>query len=118
MLFEWIYAQKMSELARKSERRWDVILPVPSGVEETAEVELPDGFSLKHVPKDARLETEFGTYEKGYAIEGSVLKITRRLVVKAQRVPVEKYARWREWAIAVDRADEGRAILGKGGLEE
>lgn len=118
VLFEWLYAESMSELATSSERKWDVVLPVPSGVEEAIEYELPPGYTVKHLPRSTRLENELGEYVKSYETKGNVLRVTRKLAVKAQRIPVAKYATWREFATAVDRADDEKPVLGKGGLEE
>lgn len=118
VLFQWLYAEKMSEFGTKSERKFDVVLPVPSGVDETIEYVLPEGYNLKHAPADVKVANEFGTYTKSYELKGNVLRVTRRLEVKTQRVPVEKYQAWREFTTAIDRADDEKATLGKGGLEE
>jgi transglutaminase-like putative cysteine protease/tetratricopeptide (TPR) repeat protein len=118
VLFHWLYADKMSEFGAKSERKFDVVLPVPSGVDETIEYALPEGYSLKHAPADVKLDTEFGTYTKTYEVKGNLLRVTRKLEVKVQRVPVEKYQAWRDFTTAIDRADDEKATLGKGGMEE
>jgi tetratricopeptide (TPR) repeat protein len=118
LLFRFIYADRMTDFSTKAERKFDVVLPVPSGVDETIEYVLPEGFALKHAPDDVRLDSEFGTYVKHYEHKGNILRVTRRLEVKVQRIPVAKYQAWREFTTAIDRADDERATIKKGGLEE
>jgi len=118
VLFEWLFVDELSGWATKSERKYDVVLPVPSGTEESIEYTIPEGWSVKNTPPEVSLESEFGTYVKRYELRGNVLAVTRKLVVKTQRIPVEKYQAWRAFANEVDRADEERAILGKGGPEQ
>ncbi len=116
--FEFIYAEHVSDFAAKAERRYDVVLPVPSGVEATIEYALPEGFTLKTTPAETKIDSEFGTYVKRYEVSGKSLRVTRRLSVNAQRIPVAKYQAWRKFANEIDRADDDRAVLGKGGPQE
>ncbi len=73
---------------------------------------------MRHVPPEVALENEFGTYRKTYEIEGRVLNVRRKLILRAQRIPVDKYAAFREFTNQVDRADEAMAVLSKEGAEE
>jgi tetratricopeptide (TPR) repeat protein len=115
VLFERLYTEKMGDLATKSERKHDVVLSVPSGVEETIEYTLPEDQTLNHTPPGTEIDGEFGTYVKRYELNGRTLKVTRRLSVKAQRIPVSKYEEWRAFTNKIDRAEEERATMNKGG---
>jgi tetratricopeptide (TPR) repeat protein len=118
VLFQWLFVEELSSWAAKSERKYDVVLPVPSGYEETIEYALPEGFTLKSTPPEAKVEGEFGTFVKRYEAQGRTLKVTRSLVLRAQRIPVARYQEWRAFANEVDRADDERAVLSKGGPEQ
>lgn len=116
-LFDLLYArgQRLSALTADAERTTDLVLPLPAGVEETVTYELPEGTSIKSLPKDVELETPFGRYTRRYTRnpDGS-LSVERSMAVDKRRITPAEYGELREFLGEVERAEADRPVLGEG----
>jgi tetratricopeptide (TPR) repeat protein/transglutaminase-like putative cysteine protease len=119
-LFDQLYlhGQKISNFAAKEARDFDVVLEVPSGVEEETVYELPAGMDVKSQPKDTKIDNEFATYTKTYTLEKGKLHAIRKLELKTNRIPREKYDEFRKMLGEIERSENDRVILSKEGGEE
>ena len=119
-LFDMLYLgnQKVSNLAAKDKRDFDVVLEVPSGIEEDTVYELPAGVEIKNLPVDTKLDGEFGNYSKTFKLEGGKLHIVRKFDVKTNRIPKDRYEEFRKFVGDIERAENERVILTKEGGEE
>ncbi len=119
-LFDGIYqqGQKVSSFAAKEARDFDVVLELPSGVEEEIVYEIPKGMSVKTVPGETKLKSDFGGYTRTYKVEGNKIKVTRRFEMKTNRIPREAYDEFRKFVGEIERAENERVILSKEGGEE
>jgi tetratricopeptide (TPR) repeat protein/transglutaminase-like putative cysteine protease len=120
-LFDWIYLgqEKISALAAKDKRDFDVVLEVPSGVEEDTVYELPAGAEVKNLPVDTKLSGEFGDYSKTFKLDGGKrLHVVRKFAMKTNRIPKERYDEFRKFVGTIERAENERVILSKEGGEE
>ncbi|MCA8922695.1 MAG: DUF3857 domain-containing protein [Planctomycetes bacterium] len=116
-LFDMLYArgQRLSALAADGERKTDLVLPLPAGVEETVTYELPQGTSIKSLPADLELQTPFGTYTRRYTKNpDGTLSAVRKLSVDKRRVTPEEYGELRTFLGEVERAEADRPVLGQG----
>lgn len=119
-LFDSIYTggQKISSFAAKEARDFDVVLEVPSGVEEDITYELPAGMDVKSLPKATELKSEFGTYTRTYTLEKGKLHAIRKFSMKTNRIPRESYEEFRKFVGEIEKAENERVILSKEGGEE
>ncbi|MBL4849908.1 MAG: DUF3857 domain-containing protein [Planctomycetes bacterium] len=116
-LFDLIYLRNgsLSSLAGESTRTHDVVLKVPSAVDETVRYKLPAGASVKVVPAAVKLETPFGVYRRVYKRVGDVLEVRRVLELRTTRIPKERYAEFRAFVETIERAERARPVLDFGG---
>jgi hypothetical protein len=114
----YLRGAKPSDMAAKSERQWDVVLPVPSGVDEDIVYELPPGHEVKSLPSPVKLDAPFGAYEKSYKLSGGKIEVKRTFRVKTNRIEKEKYAEFRSWIGQVERAENEKVIISKEGDSE
>ncbi|MBI3726471.1 DUF3857 domain-containing protein [bacterium] len=119
-LFDAFYlqGQKISDLAAKDKRDFDVVLPVPSGVEEETVYELAPGTDVKSLPKATKLEGTFGVYEKTFSKEGNKLKVARKLKLSTNRISRAEYDAFRKFVGTIERAEKEKVLLSKEGGEE
>ena len=112
-LFDLIYLrnQNLSSLAADSERTQDVVLPVPSMVDETVRYRLPEGASVQSVPEGVELQTPFGSYQRVYERKGGVLEVRRVLRLTTNRIPRAEYEAFRRFVETIDRAERERPVL-------
>ncbi|RMG18919.1 MAG: DUF3857 domain-containing protein [Planctomycetota bacterium] len=103
--------QSLSSLAADGERRFDVILGVPSGVEEEVVYELPPNLRVERLPPPLRLERSFGRYELEYVQEGARVRLRRRLHFTAPRVATRDYPAFRDFLRDIERAEAERPVL-------
>jgi len=90
-------AENLSQYASLSERE----LPLQSGlylsfVESTDEVSLPEGYKVKHMPEQLRVDNEFFTFERDSEVKDGVVVITLRFSEKTTRVMPEQYEAFRD----------------------
>lgn len=78
-------------------------------------VQLPPGgdWTILEIPEDTILISEFGVYSLIFHLEGKILHITRSLIVPAQRISQEDYARFADFCCRVDAAEKRDVILGR-----
>ena len=119
-LFDLIYlgGGKVSALAADSDRQQDVILPVPSGVEEDVIYNLPADVRVESLPDPVKLEGSFGTYELNYQREGPRLRVRRALKLETNRIPLKDYQAFRKFVRDIEQAEDQRPVLGGAGGEQ
>ncbi len=119
-LFDQIYTggQKISTFAAKEARDFDVVLEVPSGVEEDIVFELPAGMDVKSLPKATELKSEFGVYTRTFKVEKGKVHAVRKFAMKTNRIPRESYEEFRKFVGEIEKAENERVILSKEGGEE
>jgi tetratricopeptide (TPR) repeat protein len=116
-LFDLIYLRNgnLSNLAADNTRTHDLVLPVPSAVDEAVRYTLPEGASVKTVPEAVKLETPFGIYRRVYTRKGGTLEVRRVLQLRTTRVSKDKYAEFRRFVDQIERAERARPVLDFGG---
>ncbi len=97
--------------ATRSSRAHDLVLGVPSTVEETRTIRLPPGGTVVEVPPPVRLEGPFGRFEYAITAQGSTLTVRRVTVLSRDRVHPNEYGAFREFCQAVDDAVARRMVL-------
>lgn len=91
-------------------------LPIVVGAEayeETARIELPEGFVVDELPTPARVETTFGRYQLEVVEEGGAVLLERHLTTQAATLPAESYAAVREFYQKTMAAEQAPVVLVK-----
>jgi tetratricopeptide (TPR) repeat protein len=120
-LFDLVYLRggKLSNLAADSQRTQDVVLPVPSGVDESVRYVLPAGYRLRSVPAPVKIETPFGRYMRTFVRQpDGGISVRRVLQLKTNRIPHKDYKAFRKFVEQIDRAEGERPIVERGGGEQ
>lgn len=119
-LFDLVYLRggKLSDLAADSRRTHDVVLSVPSGVEEAVRYVLPKGTRVRSLPKAVQLKTSFGTYERIYVRKQGGVEVRRVLRIETNRIPQAQYEAFRKFVEQIDRAERERPVIEQGGSEQ
>jgi len=65
---------------------------------------LPGGWKVAEVPEDAAADGPDAAFEVRYHAENGALAVEGHVTFKTGRVPVERYAAFRELAAGIDRA--------------
>jgi tetratricopeptide (TPR) repeat protein len=68
----------------------------PTRLEYTADLKLPEGYSLG-LPDNVDVKTNFAEYHSKYSLKDGTLHSERKLIVLAKEVPASEYARYREF---------------------
>jgi hypothetical protein len=103
--------QLTRRFATRSTRSHDLVLGVPSMIEESRVIRLPPGASVLEVPPPVRLEGPFGRFEYAITAQGNTLAVRRVTVLSRDRVPPAEYGAFREFCQAVDDAVARRIVL-------
>ncbi|MEZ4393765.1 MAG: DUF3857 domain-containing protein [Polyangiales bacterium] len=90
--------------AARTNRRYDLVLGVPSTLDETRRVTLPAGASAVDVPPAVEIDNEFGRFEYRVTASGSTLLVRRVLTLRRDRVTPQEYPAFRAFCSAVDEA--------------
>ncbi|MFO0626042.1 MAG: DUF3857 domain-containing protein [Polyangiales bacterium] len=90
--------------AARGTRVHDLVLGVPSTVDETRRITLPAGARATEVPPPVEIDNAFGRLEYRTTAEGNTLTVRRVLILRRDRIPPSDYAGFRAFCAAVDDA--------------
>jgi hypothetical protein len=106
-----LFPQYFAGYAPGAQRVHDVVLPSAWQASVRCEVRVPEGFAPAELPPDARLETEFGKLTITRKFEAGRLAVEKFVQLSVTRVPVEKYAAFRDFCLKVDRLEAEKVLL-------
>ena len=89
-------------------RRLPLELGTPFRLKGEYRLELPPGMRVERVPEKTSLKSDYGELEIEYSASGNVLVANSTLIFGMSRIPVEKYAEFREFVNTVSRAERLR----------
>ena len=84
--------------AKQAYRNQDLKIRVPFANHTTMTYRVEKAQGFDQIPDDVDLESEFGEVHIDYQREGSRLVVDIRYSIDVQRVPVEKYEKFRQFA--------------------
>lgn len=99
--------------APRTDRQYDLWLAMPSTVEYGEIYRYEPSWSVKTLPDSAKLDTPWISYEIRYAVETGVLRMEKKLIVKATDIPKNEYGRLRQFCIAADEHEQKTITLEK-----
>ena len=85
-----------------SERKHDLVIDYPWTSEKTLKYELPEGFRVAEVPEDFHNENDFAECHIVYEKADGAVTVKMKFVMKANRIDVDQYAKFREFCQLVD----------------
>jgi len=108
------FPKRLTEIASKSRRRTDLLLPCPWRDEREIRYILPEGTLVADVPPDSVLKCPFGRFEVSYRVGTDRKSVTMKKVIEisATRIPAREYAVWRDFARRVDREEQKSIRIG------
>lgn len=90
--------------ASRSTRTHDLVVGVPSQVQEARTLRLPSGATATDLPPPVLLESPFGRFELRVEAAGNTLRVHRALTLSRDRVAPADYAAFRAFCQGVDDA--------------
>jgi len=98
--------------APRTERHYDVWLPMPSVVEYSEVYRFPPSWAIQSLPQPGQLDTPWMSYKLQCTGSPGQVRIDKKLVIKATDIPKSEYARLREFCIAADKHEQKTVTLG------
>jgi len=95
----------------KTDRKFDLVFASTSTNESVTEISLPDGFKVEEIPPDVSLKSDFATYDRTYALDGSTLKIAEKLVRKEARISLARYAEAKKFYQEAIQAQKQQVVM-------
>jgi len=93
------------------ERRHPVTLSYTFLDTDTISYRLPNGFVIEAAPAPVAVETAFGSYQSATMPRDGALEFTRRLEMRASRLPATQYEAYRQFIADVVKADHAQIVL-------
>ncbi len=81
--------------------------------EDVVRIKLPEGFSVEELPPPVRLDSNFGTYNATFLVEGGSLVVHRVLELRSAVIPAEQYTLVRGFFDAIRTAEKAPVVLAK-----
>ena len=98
--------------AMTAERTQPVVAaPYPFEDRDSLVVTLPEGYRVEAAAQPVALDTPFGSYRLSATVDGTTLRITRRLVLAQTRLEAADFAAYRNFLERVATADRTRLVL-------
>lgn len=85
----------------------------PYAVTDTLEILLPAEFEVVELPKDAGLESEFGTCTTRWQVDGTTIRVRRELFWKETDLPAARYKDFKTFLAKVARAYSPAVLVKK-----
>ncbi len=95
-----------SRYAPRTERHYDIWLPMPSTIEYAEIYRFDPSWKVVSVPEPVRLDTPWTQYEIRYTSEPGRLRVDKKLVVQVADVPRAEYEQYRRFCIAADEHEQ------------
>ena len=86
----------------------DLELSPPHHFRGTYRIELPAGMRVERLPEAVKVESEFGTLQIYYGINGQILTAVHSLNYSVSRIPAEKFQEFREFVNRASRLGRQR----------
>ncbi len=96
----------------EAKRKHPVVLE-SQAYNETVRIKLPGGFEVDEMPDNMKLDASFGTFSATYEVKDGHLLFTRKLVQHAMTVPVEDYAKVRQFFAGIRAAEQSPVVLSR-----
>jgi tetratricopeptide (TPR) repeat protein len=100
-----------SRYAPRTDRQYDLWLPMPSTVEYSEIYRFVPSWTVKTLPSSAELDTPWMTYAIKYTTAPGQLRIDKRLVIKATDVSKSDYEPLRQFCISADEQEQKTVTL-------
>jgi len=108
-----LFPLRLSAYCPGARRTHDLVLPAAWQSSTRHEVSLPPGWKPVELPRDVKLETEFGKLIVSYEFAAGKLTIEKQLALTLTRVPAAKYRAFRKFCLAADRLEAQRVYLAR-----
>jgi len=95
---------------REKTRKYPVVLD-GDAFEETVHILVPGGLKVDELPDAMKLSNEFGSFEAKWTAQLGSIEFTRKVQLKEQTVPVERYAALRKFIEAAYGSGEMPVVL-------
>jgi hypothetical protein len=96
----------------EAKRKHPVVLE-SQAYNETVRIKLPGGFEVDEIPENMKLDATFGTFSATYEVKDGHLLFTRKLVQHAMTVPVEDYAKVKQFFAGIRAAEQSPVVLSR-----
>jgi tetratricopeptide (TPR) repeat protein len=102
-----------SRYAPRTDRQYDLWLPMPSTVEYSEIYRFDPSWTVRTMPSSAQLDTPWMAYAIKYESGSGQLRVDKRLVIKATDIPKSDYEPLRQFCISADEHEQKTVTLEK-----
>jgi hypothetical protein len=113
LVFRPAIVSRLGDVSLTEAKRHQPIVLDAQVYNETVRVKLPAGFVVDELPDPIKLDTTFGTFSASYEMKDGDLVFTRTLVQKASTIPVEDYAKVKNFFAGMRAAEQAPVVLAK-----
>ncbi|MBC7911959.1 MAG: DUF3857 domain-containing protein [Pyrinomonadaceae bacterium] len=107
-----IFGQMRTLSLTEAKRNHPIVLEAEA-YKDTVRIKLPAGFVVDEMPDAMKLETSFGTFSATYEVKDGYLVFTRNLIQRTATIPVEDYAKVKNFYAGMRVAEQAPVVLVK-----
>ncbi|HEY6333515.1 MAG TPA: DUF3857 domain-containing protein [Blastocatellia bacterium] len=97
-------------------RQLPVVFDMRWAEEEIVNITVPDGERVDDVPSNTQVNAKFGQFSQTYKVEGSRIRVERRMVVSQRVIESSNYGELKRFFDAAHSASEASLVLVKNNL--
>ena len=106
---------RTGKFEKPADRKLPLELPFPYMDIDSTELAVPGGFKIASLPENCAFQSDFGIYSSTFTLEGNKLLILKKLVIRAQTIPLGEYGSFYEFIEKIRKTDKKIVILKKSG---
>jgi hypothetical protein len=113
MIFKPAVVERRDTFLFPEPKRLHPVVLQAQSFQETVKVALPEKFKVDELPEGAKIDAAFGSYQSSYETKNGQLTFWRKLEVRAETIPPERYAEVRDFFGHVNTSEQSPVVLVK-----
>ena len=93
------------------ERNYPLVLPLGKSKVTSISFVLPEGYRVESLPDSTAIDSPFGQYQLSVTQQDDTVLLERNYSAEAGDYPAEDYAAYREFLLAIAKADGAKMVL-------
>jgi hypothetical protein len=108
-----LFSKSRTRLSEEVTRKYPIVFLSAYKDVDTIQIALPPGYTVESLPKDIKLDSQFGQYSISYKVSDNTINVLRLKISHPNSFPAEKYTELVKYYEAIFKADHSRIVLVK-----
>jgi hypothetical protein len=106
------FGMSLSDITSAQTRYYDMVLYFPLATKKKTTYKIPEGYNIKSIPEDITFDNDYALFKcLTKKIDNCTIEVNMEFLIKAVRIPKDKYDQFRDFCAKVHQAAEREIVL-------